>query len=54
MRSRKRVHGSLARFRVSDGLLAEAERKAEREGMTLSELMRAALRREVREEAPCQ
>lgn len=45
------VHGALARFRVNEELLAAAEEKARREGMSLSELMRHALRREVREAA---
>lgn len=45
------VHGSLIRFRVNEALVAEAEAKARRDGMTLSELVRQAVRREVREAA---
>ncbi len=41
------VHNQLAQFRVNDALLASAAAKARRDGMTLSELMRAALRREL-------
>lgn len=48
---RQTVHSAVAQFRVSETLLAAAEEKARREGMSLSELMRAALRREVREAA---
>jgi hypothetical protein len=48
---RASVHDSVAKFRVNEGLLAAAEAKARREGMSLSELMRHALRREVREPA---
>jgi antitoxin component of RelBE/YafQ-DinJ toxin-antitoxin module len=45
------VHDSLVRFRVNQDLVAEAEAKARAEGMTLSELIRQAVRREVREAA---
>jgi antitoxin component of RelBE/YafQ-DinJ toxin-antitoxin module len=45
------VHDSLIRFRVNEELVAAAEAKARREGMTLSELVRQAVRREVREAA---
>ena len=48
---REAVHDTVAAFRVNEGLLAKAEEKARREGMSLSELMRHALRREVREAA---
>jgi predicted HicB family RNase H-like nuclease len=48
---RQQTHDAMARFRVSEGLLSAAEEKARREGMSLSELMRHALRREVREVA---
>jgi predicted HicB family RNase H-like nuclease len=41
------VQNTPVRFRANDRLLAAALAKAEREGMSLSELMRAALRREV-------
>lgn len=48
---RQGVHVSLAKFRVSPALLSEAQRRAQRDGMTLSELMRAALRAQLREAA---
>ena len=48
---RQPVHSALVRFRANEALVAQAEAKARREGMTLSELMRHALRREVREAA---
>lgn len=42
------VHNSWVKFRANDALVAKATLKAQREGMSLSELMRHALRREVR------
>lgn len=45
------THNALARFRVNDALLAQAQAKATREGMTLPELFRHALRREVKDAA---
>lgn len=45
------VHDRTVAFRVNVRLLARAEAAAGREGMSLSELMRAALRRELREAA---
>jgi predicted HicB family RNase H-like nuclease len=45
------VHDRTVAFRVNVGLFAQAEAAAGREGMSLSELMRAALRRELREAA---
>jgi len=48
---RPSVHDSVVRFRVSEGLVSAAEAKAREEGMTLSELIRQAVRREVREAA---
>jgi len=45
------VHDATARFRVSGKLLSAAEREADRKGMSLSELMRAALRRELADAA---
>jgi predicted DNA binding CopG/RHH family protein len=48
---RSNVHDAAARFRVNSDLLTAAEAKARREGMSLSELMRSALRRELREAA---
>lgn len=47
---RSSVHGGRVFLRANEGLLAEARAKAEREGMTLSELVRQAVRREVRRE----
>jgi hypothetical protein len=41
------VHNQLAQFRVNDVLLRAAREKASRDGMTFSELTRAALRREL-------
>ena len=46
--ARSQFHTSTVQFRVADGLLAAAQAKAEREGMTISELMRQAIRRELR------
>ncbi len=48
---RQHTHDCVARFRVNTELLSAAEEKARREGMSVSELLRAALRREVREAA---
>ena len=45
------VHDMTVRFRANNSLVASAAEKARREGMTLSELLRAALRREIREAA---
>lgn len=45
---RTEVHNTLARFRVNDALIASAAAKARSDGMTLSEFIRAAIRREVR------
>ena len=47
--ARNTVHDAAIRFRVHDALLASAEAKARRDGMNLSELMRHALRRELRD-----
>lgn len=46
--SRLPVHDTAVGFRVNEALLAAAENHARREGMTLSELLRHALRREIR------
>lgn len=46
---RKNVHDKPVRFRVNAGLLAQAELRAQREGMSLSELIRAAVREKVSE-----
>jgi len=48
---RNYVHNAEVRFRVNDALLAAASEKARREGMSLSELLRHAVRKEVREPA---
>ena len=45
------VHDSLIRVRSPKRLVDEAAAKAERDGMTFSELVRQALRREVKEPA---
>jgi hypothetical protein len=46
--ARSSVHDSVVRFRVNEALVASAEVKARREGMSLSEFLRHALRRELR------
>ena len=48
---RHAVHDSVIRFRVNEALMTAAEAKARQEGMTLSEFLRQAVRREVREAA---
>lgn len=45
------VHDTTVGFRVNEALPTAAEHHARREGMTLSELLRHALRRELREPA---
>lgn len=45
---RQEVHNTTARFRVNDILIASAADRARRDGMTLSEFIRAAIRRDVR------
>jgi hypothetical protein len=45
---RAEVHNTIARFRVNDALIASAASRARQDGMTLSEFIRAAIRREVR------
>ena len=45
------VHNSTIRFRVNKALVAAAEAKARREGMSLSELLRHAVRNAVRDAA---
>jgi predicted DNA binding CopG/RHH family protein len=47
----RKVHTSLAQFRVNDELLIAAKKKADRSGMSLSEYLRAALRNQLREAA---
>jgi len=48
---RVQVHHVPVRFRVNEAVLAKAQAKAEREGMSLSELLRHALRVELRDAA---
>tara|TARA_Y100000815_G_C13210695_1_gene450431 strand:- start:780 stop:929 length:150 start_codon:yes stop_codon:yes gene_type:complete len=48
---RSHFHDTPVRFRVNHTLVAAAEAKARNEGMSLSELLRQAVRREVREAA---
>lgn len=45
---RVEIHNKLARFRVNEDLIALAMDKAHQDGMTLSEFIRAAIRREVK------
>ena len=45
---REQVHTSLTAFRINPALLAAASAKAKREGVSLSELLRHAVRKEVR------
>ena len=42
------VHDTPVRVRINSALLAKAQAKAADEGMSLSELMRSALRRELK------
>lgn len=44
---RSNVHDTHVRFRANAALIARAEQVAAKQGMSVSELMRAALRREV-------
>lgn len=48
---RTSVHDTTLRLRVSENLREAAEAKARSEGMTLSELIRHALRQEVKRAA---
>jgi predicted HicB family RNase H-like nuclease len=48
---RSGVHDGLIRVRAAEELIAEAEAKARRDNMTLSEFVRQAVRREVLEPA---
>jgi hypothetical protein len=41
------IHNQTAHFRINGALLQAAAEKARREGMSFSEMMRAAVRREV-------
>ena len=42
------IHDVPVRFRLNNALFAKAQAKATAEGMSLSELMRSALRRELK------
>lgn len=46
---RVEIHDTTARFRVNNALIASATDKAHKDGMTLSEFIRAAIRRELRD-----
>jgi len=46
---RRLVHDSKVYFRVNQKVLEDAERKARASGMSLSEFLRQALRRELKE-----
>ncbi|NIJ16497.1 ribbon-helix-helix protein, CopG family [Sphingobium vermicomposti] len=46
---RAHTHNAAVRFRVNEALLAAATHKAQREGMSLSELLRHAVRNAVRD-----
>ena len=48
---RRPTHDIEARFRINGHLIASAKARAEQQGMTLSELIRQALRRELQDEA---
>ena len=48
---RAQTHTSLMAFRLEPTLLAAASARARREGKSLSELMRQAVRKEVRDAA---
>lgn len=51
MKPRANVHDVHIRFRVNHAIVAAAEEKSRREGMSLSELMRHALRTVVKDAA---
>jgi antitoxin component of RelBE/YafQ-DinJ toxin-antitoxin module len=44
---RQAIHTDTVRFRADPGLIERAEAKASNDGMTLSELIRQALRKEL-------
>lgn len=48
---RSGIQDGLIRVRANEALIARAEAMARQEGMTLSELVRQAVRRELREAA---
>ena len=48
---RQQVHDQSVHFRANSAIVAALSAKATRQGMSLSELLRAAARREVREAA---
>lgn len=45
---RQSVHNTPVNFRVNAAIIAAAEQKAKREGMSISELLRHALRNELK------
>ena len=45
---RCQIHNKPVQFRVNDGLLAKARERAVQDGMSLSELVRLALRNQLR------
>ncbi|MDB5583369.1 MAG: Ribbon-helix-helix protein copG family [Bradyrhizobium sp.] len=45
------LHNTLVRFRANDALIASASERARADGMSLSEFLRQALRRELRNAA---
>jgi len=48
---RANIHDATIRFRVNETLLSAAEIKARRDGMSLSEFVRHAIRKELKETA---
>lgn len=48
---RSQTHDAAVRFRVNAALLASAEKSARKQGMSLSEYLRAAVRDKLREAA---
>ena len=48
---RAQVHHVPVRFRVNEAVLAKAQAMADREGMSLSELLRQSLRNQLKEAA---
>jgi hypothetical protein len=48
---RRQTHDATVYFRAPSHIVAAAEERARREGMSLSELIRHALRRELKEAA---
>lgn len=50
VRTRRTTHSETLAFRINGTLVAAAETKAARMGMSLSEFLRDAVRREVRDD----